>query len=48
MTTKINPISQWRGISTEEAVKEAVDAFGPFLPGVRPMLEIVREEEVTV
>ena len=47
MTTKINPISKRREISMEEAVKEAVDAFGASLPGIRPIVEIVREE-VTV
>ena len=47
MTTKINPISKRREISTEEQSEEAVDAFGVSLPVVRPMVEIVREE-VTV
>ena len=44
MTTKINPIFQRREISTEKSAKEAVDAFGALLPGVRPLVEIVREE----
>ena len=48
MTTGTNPIFQRREISTEEAAKEAVDAaFGASLPGVCPMVEIVRDE-VTV
>ena len=47
MTTKINPIFQRRGISTEEAAKETADAFGASLPWVRSILEIIHEE-VTV
>ena len=47
MTTKINPISKRREISTGEQAEEVVDAFGASLPGVSPMVEIVREE-VTV